>query len=517
MFEPQTSCVLMAEACRQATQQGILQWVRQEHREKELVVVFEEGGKTPDCELPRTDGGVTRVTVSRGTTSAQKWRRALETCRGRTVAVWRAGDWMGPNRLNEQQRHLEVSGGVASAAASVAAFSPCESRAWLYQPSEPLALVRRTLLFRRDRALEQGWWEWLGHPDEERLPASVQVTVKTLSAPWYVALIRPGAAPLRTNPGAVWKPLPVAEVVRPFSWEDRAFYAGLRDPVRRRVLDSGTAGRREKPVWRGTKGEPAKGFRLPAHPPRVSCLMPTHNRREYVPQAIRGFLQQDYPNRELILVDDGSDSVEDLIPDDSRIHYVRLHQRRSTGVKRNLGCELAQGEVLVCWDDDDWHGPGRITRQVIPLLQDEADATALVTGHVLDRQAHQFWRQRVDGREALFRQGVIWGTLAWRRREPFAALRFPDRSVAEDVAFYESLLRQRARVQRLPNEGQYVYVRHGGNTWNFSVLALSWEGWEQAEPPDFMPPMDLAFYDFEAGDAGPLGRIAVRESTVLAT
>ena len=41
----------------------------------------------------------------------------------------------------------------------------------------------------------------------------------------------------------------------------------------------------------------------------VSCLMPTADRRRYVPGAIASFLAQDYEPRELIVLDDGQDSV----------------------------------------------------------------------------------------------------------------------------------------------------------------------------------------------------------------
>ena len=47
--------------------------------------------------------------------------------------------------------------------------------------------------------------------------------------------------------------------------------------------------------------------------PLVSCVMPTADRRRFVPQAIGYFLAQDYPNRELVIVDDGKESVEDLV------------------------------------------------------------------------------------------------------------------------------------------------------------------------------------------------------------
>src|SRR6266852_3436172 len=56
--------------------------------------------------------------------------------------------------------------------------------------------------------------------------------------------------------------------------------------------------------------------------PLISCIMPTRNRRVFVSQAIGYFERQDYPNRELIIVDDGDDRVDDLIPSNASIRYI---------------------------------------------------------------------------------------------------------------------------------------------------------------------------------------------------
>ena len=97
--------------------------------------------------------------------------------------------------------------------------------------------------------------------------------------------------------------------------------------------------------------------------------MPTFNRRSYLPQAIRCFLRQDYPNLELIVVDDGSDPVRDCVPEDERIRYVRLDGKLKIGAKRNLACGLARGEFIVHWDDDDWYPPHRVSAQVGALVR----------------------------------------------------------------------------------------------------------------------------------------------------
>ena len=100
------------------------------------------------------------------------------------------------------------------------------------------------------------------------------------------------------------------------------------------------------------------------HIPLVSCIMPTYNRRRFVPQAIKYFLRQDYPSKELIILDDGTDSVDDLIPSDDRILYFRFPEKRTLGTKLNLGCESAKGEIVAHWDDDDWYDPGRLRYKV---------------------------------------------------------------------------------------------------------------------------------------------------------
>src|SRR5271157_4780477 len=111
--------------------------------------------------------------------------------------------------------------------------------------------------------------------------------------------------------------------------------------------------------------------------PLVSCIMPTRNRRWAVPRAIQYFLHQDYPNRELLIVDDGTDRIGDLIPGDSRIRYFELPRPASTGAKRNFACTNSKGTLIAHWDDDDWYAPWRLTYQVEQLLQANADICGL--------------------------------------------------------------------------------------------------------------------------------------------
>jgi hypothetical protein len=58
-----------------------------------------------------------------------------------------------------------------------------------------------------------------------------------------------------------------------------------------------------------------------------------------------------------------------VIPPDPRIRYIRLEDKRSLGAKHNLACELARGEIVAHWDDDDWMAEWRLSYQVQELLR----------------------------------------------------------------------------------------------------------------------------------------------------
>lgn len=111
--------------------------------------------------------------------------------------------------------------------------------------------------------------------------------------------------------------------------------------------------------------------------PLVSCITPTYNRREFWPRCVGYFLSQDYPNLEWVIVDNGTDQIKDLLPEDPRIRYVSMpNVKLNHGQLMNEGCALAKGEFLIVVDDDDIYRCDRVSRQVAPF----ADPNVWVTG-----------------------------------------------------------------------------------------------------------------------------------------
>jgi glycosyltransferase involved in cell wall biosynthesis len=233
--------------------------------------------------------------------------------------------------------------------------------------------------------------------------------------------------------------------------------------------------------------------------PLVSCIMPTRDRLEWVLQSAQYFDRQDYPVRELIIVDDSATEFSALLPPDPRIRYLRLGKKLSIGEKRNLACEAASGPIIAHWDDDDWYGPSRLSTQLAPLLDSAAEITGLQDTIFFDLDQWQFWKCSAETYSRLFVRAVHGGTLVFRRELFGTRVRYPHLSLAEDAMFLIAALRSGARLQALSGDGLFAYVRHRGNSWRFVCgNEFGTSGWWRChEPSDFMADRDFYLHRTE--------------------
>jgi len=226
----------------------------------------------------------------------------------------------------------------------------------------------------------------------------------------------------------------------------------------------------------------------------VSCIMPTSGRPEWMAQAIRYFQRQDYPNRELVIIDASRENLAALIPPDPRIRHIRTRIARSIGTMRNLAADHARGDIILHWDDDDWYAPTRISAQVQPILDGAADITALQETCFFDLDRWEFWRCTPEHHRRLFVADVHGGTLAYRRALYRGGCRYPEISLAEDAMFLQRALGIGARLAPLSGEGLFIYLRHGRNAWAFGCgQYLGAAGWQRTGEPDTLAP-DRGFY-----------------------
>ena len=113
--------------------------------------------------------------------------------------------------------------------------------------------------------------------------------------------------------------------------------------------------------------------------PFVSVCTPTFNRRPFIEMMIACFDSQDYPKdrMEWIIIDDGTDSVEDLVASHPNVKYFRYNNKLSLGKKRNIMHDKTKGDIIVYMDDDDYYPPDRVSHAVNMLT---THPTALCAG-----------------------------------------------------------------------------------------------------------------------------------------
>ena len=186
--------------------------------------------------------------------------------------------------------------------------------------------------------------------------------------------------------------------------------------------------------------------------------MPTRDRRPFVVQAVAQFLAQDYPDSELIVVDDGDDAIADLLPSDERVRSIRLDHRATIGAKRNIACEAATGDVIVHWDDDDWMADWRLTYQVNALAAQSADVCGLSRLYFYDAQSRRAWLYTYPP------GGTPWvaGATLCYRKAVWGDRPFSDIDEGEDTRWIRAL--RGVRLVALDDFTFYVARIHAGNT-----------------------------------------------------
>lgn len=172
--------------------------------------------------------------------------------------------------------------------------------------------------------------------------------------------------------------------------------------------------------------------------PLVSCIMPTANRQKHIPLALDNFFQQDYPNKELVIIDDGKESILPLLTDDPRIKYYYSTTVKTIGLKRNDACERASGEFIIHWDDDDWHAPDWISKQVYFLNASGADICGIENVHFYVAVTDTLWKGTALNRNNPHTGGFLNGATFIYRKSFWEKNHFKDLPTGEDDDFIRS-------------------------------------------------------------------------------
>jgi glycosyltransferase involved in cell wall biosynthesis len=198
--------------------------------------------------------------------------------------------------------------------------------------------------------------------------------------------------------------------------------------------------------------------------------MPTANREQFIPAAIQHFLKQDYPNKELIIVDDGTNSIEHLVPKNDVIKYFRLENstKKTTGEKRNIACEKSLGEIIAHWDDDDFYAADWLSFSVKILQENEAAICGLSQLYFYSPTEKKCWQYFYPAHEKAWVAGatMVYKKSLWQQNN------FKHKQIGEDNDFVWSCS-EKIFVHDYING--FVATVHANNTSVKRMMSSRWK------------------------------------------
>jgi glycosyltransferase involved in cell wall biosynthesis len=151
------------------------------------------------------------------------------------------------------------------------------------------------------------------------------------------------------------------------------------------------------------KADARPAIARPPASPRVSIIIPTYNRENFIGEAVASALGQDYQEIEVIVVDDGStDGTEEVLATfhDPRLVCVR-QDNAGRSLARNRAIGIARGEYITFLDSDDYYLPSKVGTQAAFLDANPEFGMAYMSAFCVDddrRDLNMVYHASISGR-----------------------------------------------------------------------------------------------------------------------
>lgn len=162
----------------------------------------------------------------------------------------------------------------------------------------------------------------------------------------------------------------------------------------------------------------------------VSIITPTV-RRGYLDRLSEMIQAQTYPNI---------------------IEHILIEGAGTIGEKRNEGCRIAKGEIIVHFDDDDLYSPDYIQKCVDRLKDCDITGVSQVYFFDIIKRELELYRYR-GGQSYVIESGMAYYSRVWRQK------RFKDIRVGEGNEFQAG-----RKVNPIDGLNDIIAIIHGGNT-----------------------------------------------------
>lgn len=222
--------------------------------------------------------------------------------------------------------------------------------------------------------------------------------------------------------------------------------------------------------------------------PLITCTCVTKDRPQLLKKAIDYYVYQTYPNKNLVIVSQGSEEsnkenefyVQSLQRSD--ILFIKAPSSLSLGSMRNVSVELATGEIICQWDDDDIYHPDRIKNQYQELRCDNRNIAAVYCDFLkyFLNSGELYWCNW-HNEPKLNHQFLCGSVMFYKKAFHMYPMFYPEYGgqsiVEEDLNVLEKLI-YKGSIAPVSSGIDYIYVYHGINTYDLEhhklTLNTSW-------------------------------------------
>lgn len=228
--------------------------------------------------------------------------------------------------------------------------------------------------------------------------------------------------------------------------------------------------------------------------PLISAKCITYGRTDVLEESLNSFLQQNYPNKEMVIVNDYP--LQKLIFDHPQVKIYNLNETFSfIGDKENYATDLCQGEIICQWDDDDIALQNHMDN-VAKLLNDDY--------HLLHWKTGVYYNgNKIEKVGWIGNSGIVFKKTVWKEVGGH-----PKQNAGYDMTFVQSIHKlgmNKTLFAEMPQEDASWFYMWGDRSYHMSGL-----GDDKPESPNIIKRHSMHIEKLRLRGIIPTGDVQLR-------
>lgn len=190
------------------------------------------------------------------------------------------------------------------------------------------------------------------------------------------------------------------------------------------------------------------------NPNLISIIIPCYNDANYIEQSIQSALDQTYVNKEIIVVDDGSNEKTKAVLKrlESKIDFLITQENKGVSAARNRGIEAAKGEFILVLDSDDFFEVTFCEKATKVFLKNPEIKIVTCYSKWFDSRAYVTFKPEGGKIKDILISNVAMGSSMLRKKDWQLVGGYDEKMMGgyEDWEFYLRLLKSGGKVEVIP-------------------------------------------------------------------